>query len=188
MEVQQVIVFVNGPFGVGKSTTVRILADDLPEALVIDPEKVGHMLWAQLPQRLRTEEFELEPVWPALTRCLIDESSRAYNRTLLVPMTIARTAVLAQIVGPLRKQGHDVQHFTLLADAATIRDRLRARGEGPDEWGELSWEGLQVERCIAALSEPVFATHLETGNRNPRAVADEILRLTGLQQARKART
>ncbi|MFJ6136257.1 AAA family ATPase [Kitasatospora sp. NPDC092286] len=177
------IVFVNGPFGVGKSTTVGILADDLPDALVIDPEKVGHMLWSQLPDRMRTEEFELEPVWPPLTRCLIEEAARAYSRTLFVPMTIARTTVFAQVVGTLREQGQEVHHFTLLADAATIRDRLRARGEGPDKWGELSWEGLQVERCLAALSEPLFATHLETAERSARAVADEILSLTGLRRS-----
>ncbi|MDH6140470.1 broad-specificity NMP kinase [Kitasatospora sp. GP30] len=176
------IVFVNGPFGVGKSTTVRILADDLPEALVIDPEQVGHMLWSQLPEQLRTEEFELEPVWPALTRCLIEEAARAYSRTLLVPMTIVRSAVFGQIVGALGEQGHDVRHFTLLADAVTIRDRLRARGEGPDKWGELSWEGLQVERCLAALAEPLFATHLDTAERAPRTVADEILSRTGLRR------
>lgn len=169
------IVFVNGPFGVGKSTTVRVLATDLPDALVIDPEKVGHMLWSQLPEQFRQEEFELEPVWPGLTRCLIEEAARTYQRALLVPMTIARPEVFAQIVGPLRRDGHDVRHFSLLADARTIRDRLRARGEGPDKWGELSWEGLQVERCLEALADPLFGVHLETSGHSPRAVADLIL-------------
>ncbi|APU21289.1 ATP-binding protein [Actinoalloteichus sp. GBA129-24] len=84
------LLFVNGPFGVGKTTTVNLLAQDLPEALVIDPEKVGHMLWSQLPEPLRAEEFELEPVWPVVTRCLLDQTARTYGRTILVPMTIAR--------------------------------------------------------------------------------------------------
>jgi len=176
-----VIVFVNGPFGVGKSTTVRLLAADLPEALVLDPERVGHMLWSQLPDGLRQEEFELEPVWPALTRCLLEEAAAAYQRTLLVPMTIARPEVFAQIVGSLQGKGHDVRHFTLLADAVTIRQRLRERGEGPDKWGELSWEGLQVERCLASLADPLFAAHVHTGHRATREIADEILDATGLR-------
>lgn len=50
MKGHRVIVFVNGAFGVGKSTTVRSLAARLPHALVLDPEKVGHMLWVQLPR------------------------------------------------------------------------------------------------------------------------------------------
>ncbi|MEY9938569.1 broad-specificity NMP kinase [Streptacidiphilus sp. MAP5-52] len=180
------IVFVNGPFGVGKSTTVRLLAADLPKALVIDPEKIGHMLWSQLPEDLREEEFELEPTWPALTRCLIDQAADAYKRTVLVPMTIARPQVFTQIVGALRKDGHDVRHFALLADADTIRDRLRARGEGPDKWGQLSWEGLQVERCLTSLADPAFATHVQTAGRSPRDVADEILASAGLRDGTEA--
>jgi len=175
-----VIVFINGPFGVGKSTTVRLLAAALPEALVIDPEKVGHMLWSQLPDSLREEEFELEPVWPTLTRCLLEEATVHYQRTLLVPMTIARPQVFTQIVEALRRGRHDVRHFTLLADAATIRQRLHERGERPDKWGELSWEGLQVERCLASLTDPLFATHVQTGNRLPRDIVEEILDVTGL--------
>lgn len=146
------IVFINGPFGVGKTTVVDQLASSLPDALVIDPEKVGHMLWSQLPDDLRQEEFELEPVWPVLTRCLLEETAHAYRSTVLVPMTIARPEVFDLIVGSLRRTGHDVRHFTLLADAQTIRTRLRARGEGPDRWGELSWEGEQVERCLETLA------------------------------------
>jgi hypothetical protein len=111
---------------------------------------------------MRQEEFELEPVWPALTRCLLGETARAYRRTLLVPMTIARERTFRQIVGALRQSGHDVRHFTLLAAANTIRDRLRARGEAPDKWGELSLEGLQVERCLQALASPLFGVHLHT--------------------------
>ncbi|MEY9948369.1 AAA family ATPase [Kitasatospora sp. GAS1066B] len=175
------IVFVNGAFGVGKSTTVRALAARLTHALVLDPEKVGHMLWAQLPPDLRTEEFELEPVWPPLTHCMLDQAARAYDRPILVPMTIARPTVFAQIVQPLRDQGHQVRHFTLLASPVTIRARLRERGEGPDKWGPLSWEGNQIERCLDSLRTPLFATHLDTEHRPAEEIADEILAHTGLQ-------
>jgi broad-specificity NMP kinase len=175
-----VIIFVNGPFGVGKTTAVTEVSARVPSALVIDPEKVGHMLWAQLPGQLRAEEFELEPVWPALTRTLIREASRAYARTILVPMTIARPEVFTQIVQPLRDDGLPVAHFTLLAPPSVIRGRLRRRGEGPDRWGELSWEGLQVERCLESLSQPEFAVHIDTGHLSPRQVAGEILGGAGL--------
>lgn len=174
------IIFVNGPFGVGKTTTVTEISARLPSALVIDPEKVGHMLWSQLPAKLRAEEFELEPAWPALTRTLIREASRVYARAILVPMTIARPDVFAQIVQPLRDDGLPVAHFTLLAPPAVIRDRLRRRGEGPDRWGELSWEGLQVERCLKSLSQPAFAAHIDTKSLSPHQVADEILCAAGL--------
>jgi len=174
-----VIIFVNGPFGVGKTTTVAALARYMPDALVIDPEAVGHMLWRQLPDALHTEEFELEPVWPSVTRCVIEAVHRTYGRTVLVPMTIARPPVFAELVGALRAGRHDVHHFTLLATAPTIRDRLRRRGEGPDRWGELSWEGLQVERCLESLAQLNFATHIDTEHQTPEQIATTILHLAG---------
>ncbi|MFD7645674.1 AAA family ATPase [Kitasatospora sp. NPDC059795] len=177
------ILFVNGPFGVGKTSTTGLIARRRPDALIVNPEDIGHMLWAQLPEALRTEEFELEPVWPPLTRCMLDQAARHYDRPVVVPMTIARQPVFDQIVRPLREAGHHVRHFTLLAEAATIRSRLRERGEGPDKWGPLSWEGNQVERCLDALRRPEFADHVDTEHRPAAAVADEILARAGLLPA-----
>jgi broad-specificity NMP kinase len=176
------IIFVNGPFGVGKTTAVAELSRRLPSALVIDPEKVGHMLWAQLPKALHAEEFELEPIWPTLTRTLIEQAHRVYGSDLLIPMTIARPQAFGEVVQPLRDQGVEVTHVTLLAGPETIRERLRRRGEGPDRWGELSWEGLQVERCLASLTQPVFATHIDTERLTPQEVAAAVLTVAGLSQ------
>ncbi|GAA2119279.1 tunicamycin resistance ATP-binding TmrB [Kitasatospora saccharophila] len=177
------ILFVNGPFGVGKTTTVGLIAQRRPDALVINPEDIGHTLWKQLPADLRREEFELEPLWPPLTRHMLDQAAQHYDRPIVVPMTIARPPVFEQIVHPLRDAGHRVHHFTLLAPAATIRARLRERGEGPDKWGPLSWEGNQVERCLEALRRPEFADHLDTEHRPAADIADEILTRTGLLPA-----
>ncbi|MEV6818512.1 AAA family ATPase [Nocardiopsis dassonvillei] len=180
------IVFVNGPFGVGKTSVVDLLSQRLTEAIVVDPEKVGHMLWAQLPVGLRQEEFEIEPLWPSMTRLLIDLVWRTYGRTLLVPMTMVRPEVFDLIVGNLRGSGHPIQHFALLADPPTIRARLkgrmRRRGEQPDRWGELSWEGLQIERCLESLHHPRFAHHVHTGDRSADEVADLIISLLRQEQ------
>lgn len=64
------------PFGVGTSTTLGLIAQRRPDALVVDPEDLGHMLWKQLPADLRHEEFELEPLWPPLTRRMLDQATR----------------------------------------------------------------------------------------------------------------
>lgn len=182
-QVTPMIIFVNGPFGVGKTTAVAELNKLIPDALIIDPEKVGHMLWAQLPEVLRTEEFELEPISQALTRTLIEQAHWTYGRDLLIPMTIARPRVFDQVVQPIRDLGIAVTHVTLLAQPETIRKRLRQRGEGPDHWGELSWEGLQVERCVASLALPVFATHIDTEHLTPPQVAAAVMTSAGLANA-----
>ncbi|MDX5565755.1 AAA family ATPase [Streptomyces sp. ID05-04B] len=173
------VVWINGPYGCGKSTVSRHVAELLPDALVVDPEDVGHMLWRQLPDHLREEEFELEPAWAPLTRVLVEQCARTYGRPLVVPMTIVRMPVFERIVGALRRDGTDVRHFTLLADASTIRARLRRRmaerRESADAWGELSWEGRQLDRCLDALAGPAFGTHLWTADKAPREVARELL-------------
>ncbi|MFJ5549146.1 AAA family ATPase [Streptomyces sp. NPDC093225] len=172
------VVWINGPFGCGKSTVTRHLAALLPGALVVDPEDVGHMLWRQLPGALREEEFELEPLWAPLTRLLVERCARTYGRPVVVPMTVSRLPVFEQLVGGLRRGGLDVRHFTLLADPATIRERLRRRmaerSEPPDEWGELSWEGRQLARCLETLTGPEFGTHLWTAGKPPEDVAREL--------------
>jgi len=39
-----VIIWLNGPFGIGKSTTTRALLRRLPEAVLFDPEPFGAAL------------------------------------------------------------------------------------------------------------------------------------------------
>lgn len=177
------ILWVNGPFGVGKTTVANLLVEHMHGALRIDPEKIGHALWAQLPPELRREEFELEPVWRALTRRMVADMAGLYARPLVVAMTIARRAVFEQIIDGLRSDGYCVKHFTLMASAATIRSRIQTRmqqrGERPDSWGELSWEGLQVNRCLAELDHPNFAVHVDTEGRDASRVADAVLAALG---------
>ncbi|MFD8718521.1 AAA family ATPase [Streptomyces sp. NPDC059629] len=173
------VIWINGPYGCGKSTVTHHVAELLPQSMVVDPEDVGHLLWRQLPAQLRQEEFELEPAWAPLTRTLVEQYARAYRRPLVVPMTISRPQVFDDVIGALRRAGTDVRHFTLLADGATIRGRLRRRmaerHEPADEWGELSWEGQQIERCLDVLSTPAFGIHLWNTDRSPREVAQHLV-------------
>jgi hypothetical protein len=172
-------VWINGPYGCGKSTVAGHVLKLLPDSLLLDPEDVGHMLWRQLPSPLRQEEFELEPVWPLLTRTLIEQCAHAYERPLVVPMAVTRGDVFDKIIGGLRQVGLDVHHFTLLADSATIRSRLRMRmamrREPSDEWGELSWEGVQIERCLRTLAAPKYGIHLWNIDTSAAEIARRIV-------------
>ncbi|APU40289.1 hypothetical protein BSL84_11460 [Streptomyces sp. TN58] len=59
-----------------------------------------------------------------------------------MPMSVTEPAYFAQTVGRLREQGHDVRHFALLAERATVLRRLRERGLGRG----LKREGFAVSR------------------------------------------
>jgi hypothetical protein len=54
--------WINGPFGGGKSQTVRELHGRLPGSLICDPEELGFGLHRMLPARLRGD-FQDFPAW-----------------------------------------------------------------------------------------------------------------------------
>jgi len=38
------ILFINGPFGVGKTSATRVLVEETPDAMLYDPEVIGSIL------------------------------------------------------------------------------------------------------------------------------------------------
>ena len=94
-------------------------------------------------------------------------------------MTLIEPRYFAEIIGGLRGDGHDVRHFALLADRATVLRRLNRRGFG---FG-LTWEHWAVNRldeCLERLPEPEFAEHIHTDRMTVPQVADTIARLAAL--------
>jgi len=59
---------------------------------------------------------------------------------------------------------------------------FKDRGEQPDRWGELSWEGLQIERCLQSLRRPRFARHICTEDQSAGEVAGLITALLRQEQ------
>jgi broad-specificity NMP kinase len=53
-----VIIWLNGTFGAGKTTTARQLAGRLANARHFDPELVGYLLMTALAERIRADEVE----------------------------------------------------------------------------------------------------------------------------------
>ena len=56
------VVWLNGAFGVGKTTVGLALAAGLPDARIVDPEQIGRRLRQALPVALRTPELLLTHV------------------------------------------------------------------------------------------------------------------------------
>jgi hypothetical protein len=151
------IIWINGPFGVGKTTLARHLAAAIGQSIILDPERLGHMLWDQIPAVFHAEEFEFEPVWRKTLLCMLQSTARTYDWPIIVPMTIARPQVHDEIIGGLAQAGVSVSQFTLLAEPKNILARLQARGDGPE-----SWEARQVARCVDELRHPRYAEHVDT--------------------------
>ena len=157
------VIWLNGAFGVGKTTVARALAAKLPDALVMDPEDIGRMLGKILPSVLRTSDFQDIPSWRRMTVATIESLLRDHPVPLVVPMTVVEPAYFDETVGLLRRRGVTVHHFTLAASPTTIRRRLLWRLSTP--WATW-WALRRVQRCTSALRSPLFATHVDAENRS----------------------
>lgn len=171
------VVWINGPFGVGKTTVANALARYWPRACVFDPELVGTMLRGLMPPELQKEDYQDMPLWRRLVRATVLELSEEYDGPLIVPMTVVEPAYLEEIVGGLREAGTRVVHFTLLAREDAIRKRLAGRSDDNE------WPAAQLPRCLAALTEERFTEHLATDARSADEVARVILERVALPVA-----
>jgi hypothetical protein len=165
------LIWINGPFGVGKSTVARRLLKLRPGLRLFDPERVGFLLRTLWPAE-EVPDFQDLPIWREVVTGILEAAASDPARPIVVPMTLASSAYHEEMIGGLRAQGVDVRHFTLMAPAATVRRRnllrlvnLRSK----------RWALARVEPCLAALAEPRFATHVDAHRRSPAAIAREIL-------------
>lgn len=186
------LLWINGPFGGGKTQTAFELARRLPGSVVCDPEHIGFGLHRTLPPELRFDFRELA-AWREGTYETLDLALRKHDGPVIAPMTLTDPAHHDAILGRLREQGHDVRHFALLASRETVLRRLRERGgvhavrravgAAAPARGD-SWAVRQLDHCLERLQEPEFSEHLWTDETTIPKTADRIAVLSGLTLTR----
>jgi len=154
-----VIVWLNGSFGAGKTTTARELVELIPNSTLFDPEVIGGALTHRLlpPKHLaEVGDFQDLPIW---RRLVIDTAAALLAElggTLVVPMTLLRQDYRDEIFGGLAARRITVRHI-LLAPAETIlRERIAGREVPPGlPDGDLrirQWAYDHIESYRAALA------------------------------------
>ena len=172
------LLWINGPFGGGKTATAYELHRRLDQSIVCDPEHLGYGLHRMLPSDLRTN-FQSFAAWRQGVYEVLDLVARKSAGPVIVPMTIINPGYFDQTVGRLRQDGHDVRHFSLLADRGTVLRRLRKRTLGLGLSHE-RWAVANLDECLAQLQDEVFAEHLFTDEMSVAQVAEAIARSAGL--------
>ncbi|MCQ4045395.1 AAA family ATPase [Streptantibioticus rubrisoli] len=172
------LLWINGPFGGGKTQTAYELRRRLAGGVVCDPEHVGFGLHRMMPDGMRGDFQDLVS-WRRGVREVLDLVLRRHDGPVIAPMTLVEPRYFTEIVGRLRADGHDVRHFALLAERQTVLRRLRERG-----WGRgIKWESFAVRRldeCLERLRGEEFAEHIHTDALTVPQVADRIARSAGL--------
>lgn len=92
------IIFVNGAFGVGKTTVAKLLIKALPNSLLFDPEEIGFFLRNVLGPIDKRDDFQHYPIWRKLTVSTAQLLKQTYKRDLVIPMTIWRPEYFNEVI------------------------------------------------------------------------------------------
>ncbi|MFI6357624.1 NUDIX domain-containing protein [Streptomyces sp. NPDC050743] len=176
------VVWINGAFGAGKTTTARELIELVPNSTLFDPEVIGAGLTHLLPAKRLAEvgDFQDLPIWRRLVVDTAAAMLAELGGTLVVPMTLLRQDYRDEIFGGLAARRIPVHHL-LLAPAETIlRERIAGR-EVPPELpdGDIrvrQWSFDHIEPYRTALASWLTAdAHLmDTSALTPHATAVRI--------------
>lgn len=175
------LLWINGPFGGGKTQTAHEIARRLPGSVICDPEYIGFGLHRMLPAGLRGD-FQDLPIWRLGVHDMLDLALREHDGTVIAPMTLVDEGYFEEIIGRLREAGHDVRHFALLAGRETVLKRLTERGLGLGLRRE-SFAVGKLDHCLEALVQPRFGEHIRTDSMTVPQVADTVAASAGLRLA-----
>jgi len=164
------IVFINGTFGVGKTTLAERLVKAMPKSILFDPEGIGTAVQNILEPFEKHDDFQHYPEWRKLTIETARQIIKRHKRDLVIPMTIWRSEYFTEVTDGLKKLDPDFRHFSLLASIDIVYDRLQARGIKKG-----SWAHKQAVKAVPALELPLFAEHVRTDRISANKVGDYIL-------------
>ncbi|WP_098891919.1 AAA family ATPase [Streptomyces sp. or3] len=168
------IIWLNGTFGAGKTTTAKEVTALLPDSRLFDTEKVGEMLWHVLgvPDR----DFQDFPPW----RGLVVETARQVldhvGGTLVVTQTVLVESYWQEIHDGLTRAGIPVHHVLLHTDRDTLVERIETDGK-PESVGARQWRLdhlTDYERALPWLRRE--AREIDTTDVLPSRVAEAVLR------------
>jgi hypothetical protein len=167
-----VIIWLNGTFGVGKTSTADRLVSLIPGSRVVDPETIGHMLQANLADR-PVKDFQDWPAWRALVPATLIEVARMTGQHLIAPQTVLSKEYLDALFAPLEAAQLKVFHVVLDASDSVLRSRIEMSDEA-QEWrlGHLDayreareWLTDQADLVVdtAASTPPQIARRIVAG-------------------------
>jgi len=167
-----VIIWLNGAFGAGKTTTARLLSQREATLRIFDPEWVGFMLRENLGDYPVTD-FRHWESWRVLTPVVADELIRFSGQSLVAPQTVLEEEYWDELMRGLTARGHTVFHVLLDAEEQSLRGRIEA---DEVEYGAKGWR----LRHLAAYAEarPWLVRRadavVETTGLAPLGVAEQV--------------
>jgi hypothetical protein len=170
-----VIVWINGAFGCGKTTTANLVAERMDGARVFDPEYVGYMLMRFVESP--TGDFQDLGLWRHLVIETMTGLAQQFPHPWVAPMSLINSAYRAEILGGIRGAGVDVREFVLTVPEHQLRARIDA---DEIEAKARQWRHDHVGRALAAFASLTDADFIDASPA-PERVAEAVLaQLPGL--------
>lgn len=172
------IVWLNGPFGAGKTTLAEKLRERRPDLILFDPEVIGFIVKTTVPPATSGDYQDL-PLWRGLTLAALAEIRKHCHQDIVVPMTVVRPDYLDELLEGARAIDKQVIHVFLTPDEQILRERIERQRmhRDPDRDAEIrQWRLAQVERCVSAREiMPTDVCFLDSGMHSADALADKVL-------------
>jgi len=118
-----VIVWLNGTFGVGKTTVARELIGLLPGTRLFDTEWVGYMLAENFRDHEITD-FQQLPPWRSLVPLVLAEVTRFTGQHLVVAQSVLDVDYWTELRDGLDRCSLELLHVVLHADEAVLTARI----------------------------------------------------------------
>ena len=99
------IYWLNGAYGVGKTTVAQGLKPLLHNAHIFDPELIGNGIRDNYPANLFRETFEEYPLWLETNYRLLKDLYERYEGDIVAPMTLLQESSYTAIIGRLLDDG-----------------------------------------------------------------------------------
>lgn len=173
-------VFINGAFGIGKTTVARVLRDQIAGAAISDPEHVGFVL-RRLPPfllglRQQPDDYQDMAIW---RRLIVHQAGLAHRRggTVLIPMAFTNLDYLDTFAAALEHRA-PVSRLCLIAPLEAVHARLRERAGREGRTRLTAFEQQRSAECVLAHADPRFGLPVDA-MAPPAAIAATIRRHIG---------
>lgn len=167
------IVWLNGTYGAGKTTTARVLQHALP-ARLFDTEHIGHLLRGIIGDLPHTDFKDWTP-WRGLTVETARQVLDYTGGTLVIPQTVLQHHYWTELIDGFTKHDIPVHPYTLHTDRDTLTRRIHADTDEPTaaEWRLHHLDPYEHATWLAEETTLIDTTHL-TPAQTAAAIQDHL--------------
>jgi deoxyadenosine/deoxycytidine kinase len=164
------IIFLNGPFGIGKTTVGKLLQLRLENSILFDPEEIGFMLRNVLCELDPVTDFQDYTLWRQLIPIVAELLQKKYERSLILPMTIWRPEYFDQVLSGLQAVDSPVYVYTLIARPEILRERILSRDFA------VEWSLERMDQWLHNFKRMDLGTTKDTSDMSPSVVVNTIIK------------